>query len=67
MNKDKLIKIEDIEKLNIKETHQLYNKYLNPAVVNILKTFDFGNVTISHAIGEKIFLENGKTIIDATT
>ncbi len=61
-----LLSVEDCDYLDIDLVHDLHRKYVNSSRVDLLKIFEFGNELASHAEGTKIFLKNGKTILDFT-
>jgi len=60
----KLYKIQDIENFDIEDVRSLYKKFVNPAQVNVVKSFGFGQELVSHAIGQWIYLKNGSKILD---
>ena len=62
----KYFTINDIEKLTITETKDLYKKYINPEQVNIYSAFDYNNEVFTKAEGLYIYTESGKKIIDFT-
>ena len=53
----KLYKIQDIEDFDIEDVRSLYKKFVNPAQVNVVKSFGFGQELVSHAIGQWIYLK----------
>lgn len=62
--KKKLYKIEDLKNLNIGEVRDLYQKYVNPAQANAIKSFGFGQELVSHALGQWIYLKDGSKVLD---
>lgn len=62
----KLIKNKDIDKLSLNEVKKLYKEFVSSAQVSALETFDFGDEIVNKAIGQWIYTNNGKKILDYT-
>ena len=63
---DKLISLEEIEDLNIKQVYELYNKYVNPGQVNLISSFGFGRELVDYAEGCWIYTKDKSKILDFT-
>ena len=62
----KLLNLEDISNLSIKDVHDLYSKYVNKSQVNLISKFGFGNDIAIKAEGCFIYTKNNKKIYDFT-
>ena len=65
MIKEKLIRLEDAENLNIEEVKKLYTNYVNPYQTKIFSNFSFGSELFERSNG--MYIENSKKkILDFT-
>ena len=64
--KTKLFTIQQLQKLSLKQIHNLYSKYINPGLADSLKIFSFGNDLVKKSNGSSISLKNKKKILDLT-
>ena len=62
----KLFSIEDSEKLEIKEVHNLYKKFVNSGQVDLISKFGFGNDLVDKSEKNFIYTKSGKKIYDFT-
>ena len=60
----KIYKIKDLKNLDIKDVRELYEKFVNPAQSNAIKTFGFGQELADYAIGQWIYLKDGSKVLD---
>tara|TARA_B110000027_G_C16106093_1_gene295362 strand:+ start:123 stop:1538 length:1416 start_codon:yes stop_codon:yes gene_type:complete len=60
----KIYKIKDLKNLDIKDVRELYEKFVNPAQSNAIKSFGFGQELADYAIGQWIYLKDGSKILD---
>ncbi len=60
----RLYRNKDIKNLDIKKVRDLYEKYVNPAQANAIKSFGFGQELADHALGQWIYLKDGSKILD---
>jgi len=63
---DKLLTVDEIEKLPIEEVWKLYAAYVNPAQVEILTKFSWGHDLFDHAEGMFLYTADGRRIMDFT-
>jgi acetylornithine/succinyldiaminopimelate/putrescine aminotransferase len=61
---DKLIKNEDIHKMNISDISKIYSDYINPGQVYYFKLLGFNKVLIDHAKGCYYTNHDGQNILD---
>ena len=62
----KLLSIEDSEKLEIKEVHNYYKKFVNSGQVDLISKFGFGNDLVEKSEKNLIYTKSGKKIYDFT-
>ena len=62
----KLIKIEEIDNFKIDDIKKLYNNYVSPSQVKLLKNFDFGKEVVKSAKGIYIYTDKNDKILDFT-
>jgi putrescine aminotransferase len=65
-NKFKLIDYRETEKLSYSNVYKLYSKHVNESRVGLLSTFGSGRVLVDHALGSRIYLKDGRSILDLT-
>lgn len=61
---DKLIKNDDIQKMDISEISKIYNDYINPGQVYYFKLLGFNKTLINHAQGCYYINNEGENILD---
>lgn len=66
MQKNNLLKLDEVYALSYDDVKQNYMDHLNSAQVNILKTFSFGRELLSSSKGEYLITDSGRQIFDAT-
>lgn len=71
MNKEiiknnKLLSVEDAEKLDIEQIHKLYRTYVNNSQVDLISKFGFGIDISLYSEGIFIYTKSGKKIYDFT-
>lgn len=66
MESSSLISVDQAEGLSILQVWQLYEAYVNSSQVALLKRFGAGRATVSRAEGSRIFLKDGREILDLT-
>lgn len=64
--KKNLIKVEDVQSLEIEHVWDLYRKHINPYQVELLGAFGAGRELVDRAEGCFIYEKNGKKILDLT-
>jgi putrescine aminotransferase len=64
--KHNLIKVEDIQGLNIDQVWELYREHINPYPVELLGAFGAGRKLVERAEGCYIYEKNGNKILDLT-
>lgn len=66
MEDEKLLTIEDCEKLTNPQIRNLYKKYVNPAIEHIFGAFHLGEEIVDHSEGVWIYTKNNQKILDVT-
>jgi putrescine aminotransferase len=64
--KQKLIGYKELDKLPYSNIYNLYKSHINSTRVGLLSTFGSGRVLVKKALGSRIILKNGKSILDLT-
>ncbi|MDW4910794.1 aminotransferase class III-fold pyridoxal phosphate-dependent enzyme [Streptomyces sp. ADMS] len=59
-----LITIEDAERLDIDQVHDLYEKYVSSSQVSLMTSFGFGRELVESAEGSWIRMRDGRRILD---
>ena len=62
----KLLKIKDVEKLNLKQVKKIYKENINSSIAKILGSFSFNDSFPVKAEGCYIYFENKKKVLDVT-
>ena len=63
---DKLLKIDDLDKLEINQLKEMYINYVSPSIEKVLSYFDSGNIIFEKAQGVYLYSEKGEKILDYT-
>ncbi|MER8231624.1 aspartate aminotransferase family protein [Streptomyces sp. NPDC101490] len=58
--------LDDAEKLQIDEVHDLYRKHVNKSQVSLMTSFGFGRELVRSAEGAYLTLDDGRRILDLT-
>ena len=61
-----LITLEQAERLNVDEVHELYRKYVNKSQVKLMTSFGFGRELVDRAEGAHLHTRDGRTVLDFT-
>lgn len=61
-----LITVEESEKLDIDQVHELYRRYVNKSQVSLMTSFGFGRELADRAEGAYIYERTGRRILDFT-
>ncbi|MFF8592971.1 aspartate aminotransferase family protein [Streptomyces sp. NPDC015220] len=61
-----LISLEEAEKLDIDDVHELHRTYVNKSQVRLMTSFGFGRELVDHAEGAYIYTRDGRKILDFT-
>ncbi|WP_101256317.1 aspartate aminotransferase family protein [Streptomyces barkulensis] len=61
-----LVSLEEAEKLDVEEVHELYRTYINKSQVRLMTSFGFGRELVDHAEGAYIYTRDGRKILDFT-
>ncbi|MFC9943220.1 aspartate aminotransferase family protein [Streptomyces pratensis] len=61
-----LITLDEAEKLDVDEVHDLYRTYINKSQVRLMTSFGFGQELIDHAEGAYVHTRDGRKILDFT-
>lgn len=62
----RLIGVEEAEKLDVDEVHELYRTYVNKSQVRLMTSFGFGRELVDHAEGAYVHTRDGRKILDFT-
>ena len=66
INKKKFYSVDDCQKLNIDQVHELYRKYINSSQVDLISSFGFGRELVEKSEGAYIYTKSNKKILDFT-
>ncbi|WP_326950218.1 aminotransferase class III-fold pyridoxal phosphate-dependent enzyme [Amycolatopsis sp. NBC_01307] len=61
-----LITLEQAERLDVGEVHELYRKYVNKSQVKLMTSFGFGRELVDRAEGAHLHTRDGRTVLDFT-
>jgi putrescine aminotransferase len=61
-----LIGLEEAEKLEVEDVHELYRTYVNRSQVRLMTSFGFGRELVDHAEGAYVHTRDGRAILDFT-
>uniref|UniRef100_UPI003F494808 aspartate aminotransferase family protein n=1 Tax=Nonomuraea bangladeshensis TaxID=404385 RepID=UPI003F494808 len=61
-----LISLEEAERLDIGDVHELYRTYINKSQVRLMTSFGFGRELVDHAEGAYVYTRDGRKILDFT-
>ncbi|PZG24417.1 aspartate aminotransferase family protein [Micromonospora craterilacus] len=61
-----LFTLDDAERLDVDEVHDLYRRYVNRSQVKLMTSFGFGRELVAHAEGAHITLRDGRRLLDLT-
>jgi putrescine aminotransferase len=61
-----LIGLEECERLSVRETHDLYRRYVNASQVSLMTSFGFGRELVDRAEGAYLEQRDGRRILDLT-
>ncbi|MQY09980.1 Putrescine aminotransferase [Streptomyces sp. RB5] len=61
-----LISLEEAEKLDVRDVHELHRRYINKSQVRLMTSFGFGRELVDHAEGAYIYTRDGRKIMDFT-
>jgi putrescine aminotransferase len=61
-----LISLEEAEKLDVEDVHELHRTYINKSQVRLMTSFGFGRELVDHAEGAYIHTRDGRKILDFT-
>ncbi|HZB33831.1 MAG TPA: aminotransferase class III-fold pyridoxal phosphate-dependent enzyme [Streptosporangiaceae bacterium] len=61
-----LISLEEAEKLDVDDVHELYRTYINKSQVRLMTSFGFGRELVDHAEGAYVHTRDGRKILDFT-
>lgn len=61
-----LIGLRECERLTVRETHELYRRYVNASQVSLMTSFGFGRELVDRAEGAYLEQRNGRRILDLT-
>ncbi|MEU4519153.1 aminotransferase class III-fold pyridoxal phosphate-dependent enzyme [Amycolatopsis sp. NPDC024027] len=61
-----LITLEQAERLDVDEVHELYRKYVNKSQVKLMTSFGFGRELVDRAEGAHLHTRDGRTVLDFT-
>ncbi|MGW1812799.1 aspartate aminotransferase family protein [Streptomyces sp. NPDC002125] len=61
-----LITLDEAEKLDVDEVHDLYRTYINKSQVRLMTSFGFGQELVDHAEGAYVHTRDGRKILDFT-
>ncbi len=64
MTKTKLLSVKECKNLTLKQTKNLYNRYVNPGLTQSLETFSFGQDLVLKSENLTIHTKNKKKIMD---
>ncbi len=58
--------LDDAERLEAGEVHDLYRRYVNKSQVSLMTSFGFGRELVDHAEGAYLTLKDGRRVLDMT-
>jgi putrescine aminotransferase len=61
-----LISLEEAEKLDVEDVHELHRTYINKSQVRLMTSFGFGRDLVDHAEGAYVHTRDGRKILDFT-
>lgn len=61
-----LISLEEAEKLDVEDVHELYRTYINKSQVRLMTSFGFGRELVDYAEGAYVHTRDGRKILDFT-
>ena len=61
-----LISLEEAEKLDVEDVHELHRTYINKSQVRLMTSFGFGRDLVDHAEGAYVHTRDGRRILDFT-
>ncbi|WP_103336540.1 aspartate aminotransferase family protein [Amycolatopsis sp. CA-126428] len=62
----RLITLEQAERLDVDEVHELYRQYVNKSQVKLMTSFGFGRELVDRAEGAHLHTRDGRTVLDFT-
>ena len=62
----KLLKVKDVDKLNLKQVKKILKENVNSSIAKILGSFSFNDSFPTKAEGCYIYFENNKKVLDVT-